>query len=95
VKGRFGMDFIQHPDRLKKPLIRYKKNEDLKEASGMKPLLLLPISFPKSKKKRFGQYCRVIFCPLHQRRKLSFSEIYAGGQSAPTMSITAPVSDTP
>jgi predicted molibdopterin-dependent oxidoreductase YjgC len=33
VKGRFGMDFIQHPDRLKKPLIRYKKNEDLKEVS--------------------------------------------------------------
>jgi predicted molibdopterin-dependent oxidoreductase YjgC len=33
VKGRFGMDFIQHPDRLEKPLIRYKKNEDLKEAS--------------------------------------------------------------
>jgi predicted molibdopterin-dependent oxidoreductase YjgC len=33
VKGRFGMDFIQHPDRLKKPLIRYNKNEDLKEVS--------------------------------------------------------------
>ena len=32
VKGRFGMDFIRHPDRLKKPLIRYKKNEELKEA---------------------------------------------------------------
>jgi predicted molibdopterin-dependent oxidoreductase YjgC len=33
VKGRFGMDFIRHPDRLKKPLIRSKKNEELKEAS--------------------------------------------------------------
>lgn len=33
VKGRFGMDFIAHPDRLKKPLIRYKKNEELKEAT--------------------------------------------------------------
>jgi formate dehydrogenase (NADP+) alpha subunit len=33
VKGRFGMDFISHPDRLKKPLIRYKKNGELKEAS--------------------------------------------------------------
>jgi predicted molibdopterin-dependent oxidoreductase YjgC len=32
VKGRFGMDFIGHPDRLKKPLIRYNKNEELKEA---------------------------------------------------------------
>jgi len=33
VKGRFGMDFLSHPDRLKKPLIRYKKNEDFKEAT--------------------------------------------------------------
>ncbi len=33
VKGRFGMDFISHTDRLKKPLIRRNKNEDLKEAS--------------------------------------------------------------
>ena len=32
VKGRFGMDFISHPDRLKKPLIRHNKNEELKEA---------------------------------------------------------------
>jgi predicted molibdopterin-dependent oxidoreductase YjgC len=33
VKGRFAMDFVQHPDRLKKPLIRYNKNEELKEVS--------------------------------------------------------------
>jgi predicted molibdopterin-dependent oxidoreductase YjgC len=33
VKGRFGMDFIAHPDRLKKPLIRYQKNEEFKEVS--------------------------------------------------------------
>jgi len=33
VKGRFGMDFISHPDRLKKPLIRYNKNEELKETT--------------------------------------------------------------
>ena len=31
VKGRFGMDFITHPDRLKTPLIR--ENGQLKEAS--------------------------------------------------------------
>jgi predicted molibdopterin-dependent oxidoreductase YjgC len=31
VKGRFGMGFVQHPDRLKTPLIR--KNGELKEAS--------------------------------------------------------------
>jgi predicted molibdopterin-dependent oxidoreductase YjgC len=33
VKGRFGMDFIQHPDRLTKPLIRRNKKDDLKEVS--------------------------------------------------------------
>ena len=33
VKGRFGMDFIQHPERLTKPLIRRSKKEDLKEVS--------------------------------------------------------------
>ena len=33
VKGRFGMDFIQHPDRLTKPMIRRNKKEELKEAS--------------------------------------------------------------
>jgi predicted molibdopterin-dependent oxidoreductase YjgC len=31
VKGRFGMDFVNHPDRLKTPLIR--KDGELKEAS--------------------------------------------------------------
>ena len=33
VKGRFGMDFVSHPDRLRKPLIRYKKGEDLQETT--------------------------------------------------------------
>jgi Uncharacterized anaerobic dehydrogenase len=33
VKGRFGMDFVSHPDRLKKPLIRYKKDEALQETT--------------------------------------------------------------
>jgi predicted molibdopterin-dependent oxidoreductase YjgC len=31
VKGRFGMDFVHHPDRLKTPLIR--KDGELKEAT--------------------------------------------------------------
>jgi predicted molibdopterin-dependent oxidoreductase YjgC len=33
VKGRFGLDFIRHPDRLQKPLIRRKKDGDLEETS--------------------------------------------------------------
>jgi len=33
VKGRFGMDFVSHPDRLTKPLIRRKKGGEFTEAS--------------------------------------------------------------
>ena len=33
VKGRFGMDFVSHPDRLTKPLIRMKKGGEFTEAS--------------------------------------------------------------
>ena len=33
VKGRFGIDFVHHPDRLKKPLIRRQKGGELTEAS--------------------------------------------------------------
>ena len=33
VKGRFSLDFINHPDRLKTPLIRRKKGEPLTEAT--------------------------------------------------------------
>lgn len=33
VKGRFGMDFVSHPDRLTKPLIRMKKGGEFQEAS--------------------------------------------------------------
>jgi predicted molibdopterin-dependent oxidoreductase YjgC len=33
VKGRFGLDFVQSPERLKKPLIRREKNGELKETS--------------------------------------------------------------
>ena len=39
VKGRFGYDFINHPDRLRKPLIR--KNNTLREASWEEALGLV------------------------------------------------------
>jgi predicted molibdopterin-dependent oxidoreductase YjgC len=43
VKGRFGMDFINHPDRLKTPLIR--KNDELTEASWDEALDLVAEKF--------------------------------------------------
>ena len=33
VKGRFGLDFVNHPDRLKTPLIRKEKGGELTEAT--------------------------------------------------------------
>jgi formate dehydrogenase major subunit len=43
VKGRFGFDFIHHPDRLKQPLIR--KNGELVEASWDEALDLVSTRF--------------------------------------------------
>jgi predicted molibdopterin-dependent oxidoreductase YjgC len=50
VKGRFGMDFVSHPDRLKKPLIRYKKNEEFKEASWDEAFKFIADKLSKIKK---------------------------------------------
>jgi predicted molibdopterin-dependent oxidoreductase YjgC len=33
VKGRFGLEFINHPSRLKKPLLRREKGRDFEEVS--------------------------------------------------------------
>jgi len=51
VKGRFGMDFIQHPDRLKKPLLRRNKNEDLKEVSWEEAISFIASKLSAAKKK--------------------------------------------
>jgi predicted molibdopterin-dependent oxidoreductase YjgC len=50
VKGRFGMDFVSHPDRIKKPLIRYKKNEEFKEASWDEAFTFIADKLTKIKK---------------------------------------------
>lgn len=50
VKGRFGMDFLAHPDRLTKPLIRRKKNEDLKGTTWDEALTFIADKLSKIKK---------------------------------------------
>jgi predicted molibdopterin-dependent oxidoreductase YjgC len=50
VKGRFGMNFIAHPDRLQKPLIRYKKNEDFQEATWDEAFTFIADKLSKIKK---------------------------------------------
>jgi predicted molibdopterin-dependent oxidoreductase YjgC len=49
VKGRFGLDFVQRPDRLKKPLI--KKNGKFQEASWDEALGLVAEKLGEAKKK--------------------------------------------
>jgi predicted molibdopterin-dependent oxidoreductase YjgC len=51
IKGRFGLDFVNHPDRLKKPLIRKKKGGELQEATWDEALELIAKKFKEIKKK--------------------------------------------
>lgn len=48
VKGRFAMDFVQHPDRLQRPLIR--KNGELTEATWEEAYDLIARNFSAIKK---------------------------------------------
>ena len=52
VKGRYGWQFINHPDRLRKPLI--KKNGEFVEATWDEALTLIAEKFSKSKGKKFA-----------------------------------------
>lgn len=52
VKGRYGYDFINHPDRLKTPLI--KKNGEFVEASWDEALTLIAEKFSKYKGGEFA-----------------------------------------
>jgi predicted molibdopterin-dependent oxidoreductase YjgC len=45
VKGRFGLDFVAHPDRLKTPLIRKVKGGELQEATWDEALDLIAGKF--------------------------------------------------
>ena len=52
VKGRYGFSFVNHPDRLKTPLI--KKEGEFVEASWEEALDLIAKKFKKSKGKKFA-----------------------------------------
>lgn len=53
VKGRFGQDFVNHPDRLKKPLI--KENGDFREASWEEAVSLVASRLKDIKAKHGAQ----------------------------------------
>jgi formate dehydrogenase major subunit len=52
VKGRYGFDFVNHPDRLTAPLI--KKNGEFEEASWDEALELIAEKFSKRKGQKFA-----------------------------------------
>ncbi|MBU1720854.1 MAG: formate dehydrogenase subunit alpha, partial [Bacteroidetes bacterium] len=54
VKGRFGYDFINHPDRLKVPLI--KKNGEFVEATWDEALDLIAEKFSARKNEKFASF---------------------------------------
>ncbi len=58
VKGRFGYNFINHPDRLTKPLI--KKNGEFKEASWDEALDLVAKKFTEIKENHGGDAIGVL-----------------------------------
>lgn len=51
VKGRFGMGFVQHADRLKTPLLRKKKGGELQEATWDEALDFVATRLKEVKKK--------------------------------------------
>lgn len=53
IKGRFGYDFVHHPDRLTQPLIR--KNGQLVEATWEEALTLVAKKFTEIKKRHGSQ----------------------------------------
>ena len=53
VKGRFGWDFVHHPDRLTRPLIRREKGGELEEATWDEALDLVAAQF-KAIKEQHG-----------------------------------------
>ncbi len=75
VKGRFGWDFIDHPDRIKTPLLRVKG--EFKEASWEEALRLRCGRTRKVKDpiRAGGNRCHR-FEPADQRRILSFQETF-------------------
>ena len=93
VKGRFGYEFIASDQRLKKPLI--KKDGKFEEVGWDEAWTWWRINSRKSKMKTDRMRSAVSVPPAAPTKRIIFSRNSCGRQSAPTMSITAPVSDMP
>ncbi len=73
IKGKFGWDYVNSPDRLTKPLIR--EGDGFREATWDEALGLVARRFAEIKAaKRAGRPGIHLFVEVHQRRELSDAE---------------------
>ena len=76
VKGKFGWDFVNHPDRLQRPLIR--GGAGFREADWEEALDLVAGKFGEIKAKHGADALAVVISSkTHQRRRLRHAEIRA------------------
>ena len=88
IKGKFGWDYVNSPDRLTKPLIR--EGDKFREASWDEALDLIARRFSEIKATtRAGRAGVHLLVEVHERRKLPDAEAGARGDRAPTTSTTA------
>ena len=94
VKGRFGYEFIHHPERLTTPLIR--ENGRFREAGWEEALDRVAAGIGRIRNESGADAIGVLTsAPDHQRGELPGPEIRRARCSEPTTSTTAPGSDTP
>ena len=92
VKGRFGWDFINSPDRLTTPLI--KENGEFREASWDEALDLVATRL-NAIKENSGPDSMAVFTSPDLTRRTIWRRSLPGRSWGPTTWTTAPVSDTP
>ncbi len=94
VKGRYGFQFINHPDRLTEPLVR--RDGELVPATWDEALDLVAEQAARGQgRARRRRARRLRLGTLHERRELPLPEAHARRSSAPTTSTTARGSATP
>jgi anaerobic selenocysteine-containing dehydrogenase len=93
VKGKFGYEFINHPDRLKKPLI--KKDGEFVEASWEAAYRLIGEKFQAVKAAHGADAFAASPPPGLPTKRTTCSRKWYARCSARTMSTIAPDFDTP
>jgi len=81
IKGRFGHPFVNHEERIRTPLIRYKKGGKLIRPPGTRLCVLRQKSWAKSG--RLMVRPRSVSSPLHGYKRIPFHIAEIRGRGAP------------